>query len=254
MMPVIQLAGLAIPTKPLLLLLAFYVTLWIGGKGVLSLGIDEDVVWNWGVISAISGLIIGRLAYAIRYYNAYVGAPLSILSPRLNAFLPEAFFVGGILVGYLYLRRKHIPIAPFVDGLVPGLLVGWALYALANFLAGDAYGAPTNVPWAVEMWGALRHPAQLYEMVAVLLTIGWLFARPAPRGKGIWGWRLLLAYSLSRLIIEGFRGDSVLLPGGFRLYQILALVGALIALWELSRYAPAAPSVNRESITSVEQG
>ncbi len=242
MMPVIQLAGLAIPTKPLLLLLAFYVVLWIGGKGASSLGIDEDIVWNWGVITGIAGLAIGRLAYVVRYYQAYVNSPLSILSPRLNAFLPEAFAVGGILVGYAYLRRKRIPVATFVDGIVPGLIVGWAIYALANFLAGDAYGVPTSMPWAVDMWGARRHPTQLYEMLAVLITLIWLFAKPAPRGKGIWGWRLLLAYSLSRLIIEGFRGDSVLLPGGFRLYQILALLGTLIALWGLSRYAPPSPT------------
>lgn len=237
MMPVLQLGSLALPTKPLLLLLGFYLTLWIGGKGVMALGIDEDTVWTWGIVSALAGLVVGRLAYAVRYPRAYLDAPLSLLSPRLNGFLPEAFVVGGILAGYLYLRRRRVSLPRFVDGIVPGLIVGWAFYALANFLAGDAYGMPTNVPWAVEMWGGLRHPTQLYEMFAALLTLVWLFARPSPRGEGIWGWRLLLAYGLSRLVIDGFRADSVLLPGGFRAYQVVGLVLALVALWGLSRYA-----------------
>lgn len=237
MMPALELGGLAIPTKPLLLLLGFYLTLWIGGKGVMALGMDEDVVWNWGVIAALSGLLIGRLAHALRYPRAYLDAPLSLLSPRLTGFLPEAFIVGGMLVGYLYLRRRGVSLARFADGVTPGLIVGWAFYALANFLAGDAYGQPTQVPWAVDMWGALRHPTQVYEMLAALLTLLWLFGRPAPRGEGIWAWRLLFAYGLSRLIIEGFRGDSALIAG-VRVYQVVALALALLALWGLSRHAP----------------
>ena len=240
MMPVIQLGSLAIPTKPLLLLLGFYMVLWIGGKGLMTLGMDEDLAWNWGIITAVAGLIIGRLAYAARYPAAYLEAPLSLFSPRLAGFMPEAFVIGGLLVGYLFLRWRRVPLARFVDGMTPGLVVGWAFYALANFLAGDAYGTPTHVPWAVEMWGAPRHPTQLYEMMAALITLLWILARPVPRGEGRWGWRLLLGYSLSRLIIEGFRADSVLLPGGIRAYQMVALLLALVAVWGLSRYAPRA--------------
>ena len=248
MMPVLQLGGLALPTKPLLLLLGFYVALWIGGKGVMTLDIDEDVAWNWGIVSVLSGLVIGRLTHVALYPRAYLDAPLSLLTPRLTGFVPEAFIVGGLLAGFLYLYRRRVPLPKFIDGITPGLVVGWAFYALANFLAGDAYGAPTSVPWAVEMWGALRHPTQLYEMVAALLTLLWLFARPVPRGQGLWGWRLLFGYSLSRLIIEGFRGDSVLLAGGIRAYQIVALILALVALWGLSRHAPRASDLQEGNL------
>lgn len=246
MMPVLQLGPLALPMKPLILLLGFYLTLWIAGKGALALEMDEDMVWTWGIVTAIAGLIIGRVVYVILHYQAYAGAPLSALSPRLSALQPEAVVIGGILVGYAYLRRRNVNIPRFVDSIVPGLIVGWAFYALANFMAGDAYGAPTSLPWAIELWGAPRHPTQLYEMIAALATLVWILGRPVPRGQGLWGWRLLLAYSISRLIIEGFRGDSVLLPGGFRLYQIVALVLALVALWGLSRHAPAEHQPTRQ--------
>jgi len=240
MLPTIPLGPLALPTKPFLLVLGFYFVLWLGSKSAESLGIDGDHVWNWGLISAGAGLVLGRIAYALRYPQAYIQSPLSLFSLRLSAFIPEVAFVGGLLVGYMYLRWKRIPLGPFVDAIVPGLTFGWALYALANFLAGDAYGRVTQLPWAVEMWGELRHPVQLYEMVAALLTVVWLFAKPAPRGKGLWGWRFLLAFSLAQLFLGAFRGDSATVLDGYRISQIMGLGGALIALWGLSRHAPSA--------------
>ncbi len=247
MMPVLQLGPLALPTKPLLLLVGFYFALWIGGKGALALGLDEDLVWTWGIVAAAGGLILGRITYVAVHYEAYANAPLSALSPRLGDLQPEMVIVGGILSGYLYLRRRKVDIPRFLDSVVPGLIVGWAFYALANFMAGDAYGTITNMPWAIELWGAPRHPTQLYELLAALITLVWMLGRPVPRGEGLWAWRLLLAYGTSRLIIEGFRGDSVLLPGGFRLYQIVALGLVLIALWGLSRHAPSEPRMAVES-------
>ncbi len=240
MIPTIPLGPLSLPTKPVLILIGFYVVLWLGSKGAESLGIDGDHVWNWGVVSALSGLVLGRIAYALRYPQAYLLSPLSLISPRLSAFVPEVALLGGLAVGYIYLRRKHIPLGPFVDAVTPALVFGWAIYALANFLAGDAYGRESTLPWAIEMWGAQRHPVQLYEMAAALLTLIWLFARPAPRGKGIWGWKLLLAYSLSRLFLEAFRADSMTVAGGYRVVQIMALIGGLIALWGLAQHAPSA--------------
>ncbi len=238
MLPIISLGGLSLPTKPLLLLLGFYLVLWLGSKSAESLGLDGDHVWNWGFISAIGGIILGRLAYAARYPQAYLNSPLSLLSPRLGSFVPIVALVGGLLAGYAYLRRQHISLGVFVDALAPGLTLGWAMYALANFMAGDVYGTPTSLPWGVEMWGERRHPLQLYELTAALITTVWLFTHPAPRGKGIWGLRLLFAYSVTHLFLEAWRGDSTLVFGGYRLEQILALLGALIALGGLAYLAP----------------
>lgn len=254
MYPVLEIGRLALPTKPLVLLAALYLVLWLGSRSARTLEIDGELVWNWGFLSVLGGLVVGRLAYAARYPQAYIASPLSLLSPRPTAFLPVAAVIGGLVLGYLYLRRRRVPLGPFVDALAPALALGWAAYALANFLAGDAYGTVTDVLWAVEMWGARRHPVQLYEMAAALLTTVWLLWRPAPRGRGLWGWRLLLAYGLTRLLLDAWRGDATILPGGWRLGQIVGLALALSALWALSRAAPSAgqrgDTVGRDGVTT----
>ncbi len=48
---------------------------------------------------------------------------------------------------------------------------------LANLASGDAFGAPSSLPWAIELWGAARHPVQIYEAVAAGLIL-WV-CRPA---------------------------------------------------------------------------
>ena len=43
----------------------------------------------------------------------------------------------------------------------------------------------------------------------------------------LWGW---LGISASRLFVDAFRADSALLPGGFRMAQMIDLGGVLLAL------------------------
>ncbi len=242
MMPVFSLAGLSIPAKPLILLLGFYAALWLGSKGAESLGIDGDHVWNGGFLSVVGGLVVGRLAYAVRYPQVYIQDPWALISPRLSTFVPWAAVLGGGVFGYLYIRHHRIPLGRFVDAITPALVWLWGIVALANLFAGDAYGEITNVPWGIEMWGAVRHPTQLYDLTGAVLTLFWLFIKPSPRGQGLWGWRLLFAYSVWRLFTEAFRGDSFVVWGGYRLWQIVALLGALVALGALARVAPSSRS------------
>ena len=65
----------------------------------------------------------------------------------------------------------------FGDLIAPFMPLGLAIGRLGNFLAGDAYGIPTDLPWGIEMADAVRHPAQLYEMVLDLALFAYLYRR-----------------------------------------------------------------------------
>ncbi len=104
---------------------------------------------------------------------------------------------------------------------------------LSHLASGAAFGSETRVPWAIQLWGAMRHPTQIYEILAALVILGIVWFGGT---SGIAGRKFMLFVALSaasRLIIEAFRGDSTLIFGGFRMAQILALVvlaGALAGL------------------------
>lgn len=224
----ILIAGLSLPVKPLLALAALYAGLWLAARLARSRGVDGDHLWNLGFVSAIAALIGGRLAYVVQFWSAYRQDLLAILSPRPDALAWAPGLLIGLLVGWLYLRRLRLPLAPVLDALAPGALLGLTILSLADFLAGDAYGAPTSLPWAVEMWGAARHPVQLYQMGAQLAALFLLLRRPIAR-PGQRAWLALFLYALSRLLFDAFRGDSLILAGGFRAEQITALAVALLA-------------------------
>jgi phosphatidylglycerol:prolipoprotein diacylglycerol transferase len=107
-----------------------------------------------------------------------------------------------------------------------GVAVGFA-----HLASGDAFGSPTAVPWAVDLWGAQRHPSQVYEIVAaagilaVVLRIGRV---PGPAGADFLAWVAMAGGA--RLFLEAFRGDSVIVLNGLRQAQLIALPVLLLAL------------------------
>ncbi|MDD7456491.1 MAG: prolipoprotein diacylglyceryl transferase [Bacteroidales bacterium] len=81
--------------------------------------------------------------------------------------------IGVILAVLLYNRKYHIPILSILDKLAFATPVLGALIRIGNFFNSEIIGAPTNVGWAVvfDRVDALpRHPAQLYEAFAYIIT------------------------------------------------------------------------------------
>jgi prolipoprotein diacylglyceryltransferase len=112
------------------------------------------------------------------------------------------------------------------------LAVGLGLTHLAS---GAAFGQESNLPWAIDLWGAIRQPTQVYEIITSLLTLGLIWIRRPNSIPGSDFLYFVALSSLSRLIIEAFRGDSTLVFGGLRLAQILAwlVLGTSFLCFEL---------------------
>ena len=146
-----------------------------------------------------------------------------------------------------YLWHYRLPAAPLADALAPAFLVSLALMSIADLLSGRAYGLPSDLPWAIPLWGARRHPTQVYQLLATLAVLAFIWrarARARPAGSlALWG---LLGISASWLFVETFRADSTLLPGGFRAGQVVALSGVLLALG-LLWWLHTRPSTDSES-------
>ncbi len=78
---------------------------------------------------------------------------------------------------------------------------------IGNFINGELWGKPTDVPWAFVVDGRSRHATQLYEAALegiVLFVILWIYtAKPRPRmaPAGLF----LVIYSLARITVEFWR-------------------------------------------------
>jgi prolipoprotein diacylglyceryltransferase len=207
-------------------------------------------IYNLILLSLVAGLAGARLAYAAGSLSAYAANPLSLLALTPATLLPGAGLVVGIVAALLYGRRMRLPLRPTLDALAPGLAIFLVAMGVAHLLSGDAFGAPAYAPggntplsWAIYLWDEYRHPTQIYETAAALAV--WFVARRRPFGLGGRGLNFLAVAALSalaRIFIEAFRGDSVILAGGFRAAQLAGLAALAGALWLMRAWADKIPA------------
>ena len=104
---------------------------------------------------------------------------------------------------------------------------------LFRSLSGEAPGAPTDVPWALPLFGVPRHPVPLYYLLAALATWGMLvWFAPRVTQPGSLAMLYLALQGSVMLLLEALRVDSLVTVGGIRAAQVVGLAMLLIALWQ----------------------
>jgi phosphatidylglycerol:prolipoprotein diacylglycerol transferase len=218
------------PRDFILIILAAWIGLVLSERRATHTRVNLDSLSNLLLVCLVSFVIGGRGLYILENLAIFMQSPTSIVS--LNTALFDLW--GGtaiaVVLGFAYGRRVHLRLWHSLDALTPLFASAAIGIAFSHLASGAAFGKETNVPWAIYQWGALRHPTQVYEIITSILTLALiLIQKPTTRP----GYEFLLFVALtsaSRLVIEGFRGDSTLIFGGLRAQQIAAWLILLIAL------------------------
>jgi phosphatidylglycerol:prolipoprotein diacylglycerol transferase len=240
MFPILSIGGLAIQMPGLLILVGLWTGLSAAERGAHRHGIPAETLYNLVFFSLIAGVIGARLAYAGQHLDVFIRNPIGLLSLRPELLDPLGGLAAAVMVGVILIQRRGLRLGPVLDALTPLFAVVMISVPAANFASGDAYGAPAALPWSVELWGAERHPAQVYEVIAALGIFIYLEAR-AHTEKLPAGTLFLNFIALSagaRLFLEVFRGESAVIGPGLRAVQLAAWVvmaSALFGLWRLMR-------------------
>jgi phosphatidylglycerol:prolipoprotein diacylglycerol transferase len=243
MFPILQIGSLALRLPGLILLVGVWIGISMLDREAKRHELPASLLNNMVFFSLLIGIVGARLGYALRFLNIYLSEPLDLLSLNPNTLAPFDGLVAALLVAFVYGQRKRLALIPTLDALTPGLALIAVFVSVAHLSSGDAFGAPTSVPWAIELWGAKRHPAQVYEIILsllILVAIQRLKLRHAYSGFIFLVWVALTA--ASRLFLEAFRGDSVILLGGVRSAQVLSLailLAAMLGLHLMARRAQA---------------
>lgn len=219
------------PRHLVLLLAALWVGLALAEKRAERNNISRDSLNNLVYYSLFGYILGGRLLYALANYSVFLESPLSLFSPNIDLFDPLAALVTALIAGSIYGSRQRLPLWYTLDALTPlfaALAIGLSLSHLA---AGTAFGSPTHLPWGIDLWNATRHPTQVYELLTSFLVFGFIWFRKthAPPGTIFLTFTALTA--ASRLFLEAFRGDSMLIFGDLRLTQVIAWIVLAVALF-----------------------
>lgn len=237
MLPVLNIGPLAIQTPGLVILIGLWLGLSLAEKYAGRRGVTPALLYNLVFVGLVAGVIGARLSYLARYPEAFASSPLNLLSLNPGLLDPGGGLAVGAIAGLIYAQRKNMEFWQTLDALTPLLMVMTIALGVSHLASGAAFGAATEAPWAVELWGARRHPSQVYEILAAstVLLVLWpgRWSEKAPAGR-----YFLLFVALnaaSRLFLEAFRGDSVLLAGGWRIAQAAAWLVLAGSLWGLHR-------------------
>lgn len=163
---------------------------------------------------ALSFLLGGRIIAMIAEYKVYTRDPFQIiqLGDGNFSFLGGAIGVGVVL--WLTTRGSRTTFLQWLDALLPATMLGLVFSWFGSFLAGDAYGKPTDVFWgityaAVNVRYAIPiHPVQLYYVLFYLaLTFLLLVIRKSSKRVGAETLFGIVIACAGTFFLEYFRGD-----------------------------------------------
>lgn len=231
MLPILQIGPLALQLPGLLLLAGVWWGMTIVEREAQRKALPDNLYISMIVYGLLAGIIGARLGYALQFLEIYLREPLSLFSLNFNTLAPQEGVIAALLGSFVFALHKKLPLWATLDTFMLGFAAFNIFFGLAHFSSGDAFGAPTSVPWAIELWGAHRHPTQLYEILLaflLLITLQVLKTRSPFHGFSFFtglGWM-----AASRLFLEAFRGDSIVVGGGMRSAQIVSLGFLFIAM------------------------
>jgi phosphatidylglycerol---prolipoprotein diacylglyceryl transferase len=201
-----------------------------GGPAPLTV-IDFDDFILWVTLGIILG---GRIGYVL-FYNPghFLGHLTEVAQLWKGGMSFHGGFVGCVLAVVLFARWRNISILSLGDLTCAVAPIGLLLGRLANFVNGELWGRPTDVPWAMVFptGGPLpRHPSQLYEATLeglVLLLVLFIAIRMgALKRPGLVTGLFAFGYAVARIVCELFREPDAQLGflwGGLTMGVVLSV-------------------------------
>ena len=161
------------------------------------------------IFFAAMGVILGgRLGWILVYgFDTLRESWLNVFRVWQGGMSFHGGLVGVMVAVAIFAKRRGRNIGDVFDFTAPLPAVGLFAGRLGNFINGELWGKPTDVPWGFLVDGRVLHPSQLYEAALeglVMFAILWWFTskprwRLAPAGL------FLALYGLFRFLVEFVR-------------------------------------------------
>jgi phosphatidylglycerol:prolipoprotein diacylglycerol transferase len=206
-----ELGPLAVHWYGLMYLVGFG-SAWLLGRWRVKQGLTrvklvdfEDMLF----LAMLGAIIGGRLGFALFYQPGYyLQHPVEILFLWQGGMSFHGGLLGVVLSLWFFAKTKQYRFLELGDLIAPLVPLGLAAGRLGNFINGELWGRPSDLPWAMifpaAQDGIARHPSQLYQFalegIALFVIIWWFARKPRPLGQvsGVF----LVGYGALRFLAE----------------------------------------------------
>src|SRR5947208_13684386 len=240
----LELGPVTVYTYGVLLAAAYLVGLKFAMVRARQRGLDANRVLDLGIYIIISALVGAKLLLLVTDFKSFRADPRELLSLARSGGVFYGGLIVAVIVALWYIRRVGLPLWTTCDVFAPGIALGHVIGRFGCLFAGCCYGKPTTKPWGITFTdpyaasyvgtplGTPLHPTQLYEAGAELLILIVLLVTER-KGRPYAGrtfWLYMLLYSISRFIIEFYRGDERGAVGSSATSQFISIVLAPLAI------------------------
>ena len=200
--------------------------------------VGDFITW-----AAVFGVMVGgRVGWVLFYaWRDVLANPSELLQVWKGGMSSHGGILGLVLFTFYWARRHDLSWTSIGDTLCVVAPIGLFLVRCANFINGELYGHPTDVPWAVIFPPdpEPRHPSQLYEAAlegVVLFVVLWVLRTRVRVPRGVITGVFFVLYALLRIIGEVFRVPDPawavgrMSPGQF-LSLFMFVIGAAFIVW-----------------------
>ncbi len=218
-------------------------TLWpLRGPPASVAQIDDLILW------LTLGIIVGgRLGHVLFYTPSMItDAPLEVFKTWKGGMSFHGGTLGVLVATLLFARVNKVDVFRLGDLITAAAPIGLFFGRIANFINGELWGRPTDVPWAMVFPGAgilPRHPSQIYEALLEGLVLFVVLRIATHRGKllnrrGVVAGIFFLGYAICRIALENVREPDVGMPDfpfGLTMGMILSIPMILAGAWLIWR-------------------
>ncbi len=214
--------------------------LWPNGAPPATVEQIDDFIL-WVAIGIVAG---GRIGYILFYdFSAVATNPMRAIEVWNGGMSFHGGFLGAALAMVFFARKHLVPLWSLFDIVASVAPLGIFFGRVANFINGELWGRPADLPWAMAFptGGPFpRHPSQLYEaaleglllfLLLQLLARAFGALRHPARITGIF----VTLYAAARIFVEFFREPDAqigyLFGGWLTMGMVLSLPMALVGLW-----------------------
>jgi len=201
--------------------IAFLLGLWTASRRGIRDGLNPERVLDIGPWIIIGTIVGARTLHVVSYWKEkFADEPVwEIFMVHHGGLVFYGGLIGASLACILYVRFRKLPLWKMADALAPSIALGYIFGRIGCFLNGCCYGKVCTLPWAARYpaghethplngVAAAVHPSQLYDSLLSLglyLGLAWLYRRKRFDGQVFAAY--LIGYSITRSIVEAFRGD-----------------------------------------------
>lgn len=231
MLKFLSLGPITIPSYPFLGLLGLWAGMWLAAREARRLTVPEDYLYDLGLYGFFVAIIGGRAWYILTNWEAYAPNVWQAFAPTANAIaIPEAI-IFTLLFSLAYCQKKGLSIVTVTEAIAPGIAIALVITGIGAFLGSERLGIPTTLPWGINQYNLIRHPAHLYQTLANLLIFFIIWrVRLNPPWSGFTLSLLIVLYAGSRLLLEPFFSLPITIGNGLRAIQVAALLVMVVTL------------------------